>query len=56
MTSSLTQDARKVLADRIALGHLGKPEDIAEVVGFLCSPGARYITGQVVSVDGGLSL
>jgi 3-oxoacyl-[acyl-carrier protein] reductase len=56
MTSSLTQDARKVLAERIALGHLGKPEDIAEVVGFLCSPGARYITGQVVSVDGGLSL
>jgi 3-oxoacyl-[acyl-carrier protein] reductase len=56
MTSSLTQEARKALAQRITLGYLGKPEDIAAAVGFLCSPRARYITGQVWSVDGGLSL
>jgi 3-oxoacyl-[acyl-carrier protein] reductase len=56
MTASLTQEAHKILAERIALGYLGKPEDIAAVAGFLCSPGARYITGQVLSIDGGLSL
>ena len=36
--------------------RLGKPEDIAGVVLFLCSPAAAYITGQVITVDGGLSL
>lgn len=56
MTSSLTQEARKALAERIALGYLGTPQDIAGIVGFLCTPGARYITGQVLTVDGGLSL
>jgi 3-oxoacyl-[acyl-carrier protein] reductase len=56
MTASLTQEARKALAERISLGYLGSPEDIASVAGFLCSPGARYITGQVLSIDGGLSL
>lgn len=56
MTISLTQEARAALAQRITLGYLGKPEDIAAAAGFLCSPGARYITGQVWSIDGGLSL
>ncbi|HEY4388537.1 MAG TPA: 3-oxoacyl-[acyl-carrier-protein] reductase [Ktedonobacteraceae bacterium] len=56
MTASLTQEARSALAQRIALGYLGQPEDIAAVAGFLCSPRARYITGQVWSIDGGLSL
>ena len=36
--------------------RLGKPDDIANVVVFLCSPAAAYITGQVITVDGGLSL
>jgi 3-oxoacyl-[acyl-carrier protein] reductase len=56
MTSGLTQEVRQQLADRIALGRLGEPEDIAAMVGFLCTPAAHYITGQVFSVDGGLSL
>jgi 3-oxoacyl-[acyl-carrier protein] reductase len=56
MTADLTQEALKVLNERIILGRLGKPADIAAVVGFLCTPAAQYITGQVVSVDGGLSL
>jgi 3-oxoacyl-[acyl-carrier protein] reductase len=38
------------------LGRLAEPEDVAQVVSFLCSDEARHITGQVISVDGGLSL
>lgn len=44
------------LTKAIPLGRLGKPEDVAEVIGFLCSEGARFITGQNIVVDGGLSL
>jgi 3-oxoacyl-[acyl-carrier protein] reductase len=36
--------------------RLGTPDDIANVVLFLCSPAAAYVTGQVITVDGGLSL
>ena len=56
MTVGLTSAARQQLAERVILGQLGKPEDIAMAVGYLCSPAARYVTGQVLNVDGGLSL
>ena len=56
MTIGLTPAAHQQLAERVILGQLGKPEDIAMAAGYLCSPAARYVTGQVLSVDGGLSL
>lgn len=41
---------------RVPLGRIGEPEDIADVILFLASPSARYITGQVIVADGGLSI
>jgi len=54
MTSDLPEQAREALLGQIALGRLGEPEDIASVVRFLSGPGASYITGQVLVVDGGM--
>jgi NAD(P)-dependent dehydrogenase (short-subunit alcohol dehydrogenase family) len=46
-------DADAVQLDRIPIGRIGKPEDVAGVVKFLCSKDADYITGKVITVDGG---
>jgi len=54
MTAELPEAARTALMNGIALGRLGKPEDIAPAVRFLAGPGASYITGQVLVVDGGM--
>ena len=56
MTSKLSDEQRKKLTDMIPMGRMGKPDDIAKVVGFLCSPEADYITGQVIAVDGGMTM
>lgn len=54
MTASLPEDQQKALLAQIPLGHLGKPSDIAHMVGFLASPQAAYVTGQEMHVNGGM--
>ena len=54
MTKSLSAEARERLSGRIALGRLGQPLDVANAVKFLASEEASYITGHVLSVNGGL--
>ena len=45
---------REALQGKIALGRLGKPEEIAAVVGFLATPAAAYVTGATLHVNGGM--
>ena len=54
MTDDLNEAQVEALKEQIPLGELGEPEHIAEVARFLVGPGARYITGQVLAVDGGM--
>jgi 3-oxoacyl-[acyl-carrier protein] reductase len=54
MTHALPDEARATLLEEIALGRLGRPEDVAGTVLFLASDLAGYITGQVLVVDGGM--
>ena len=54
MTQQLEESQRQELQRRIPLGYLGTPRDVAEAVAFLASEEARYITGHVLNVDGGM--
>jgi 3-oxoacyl-[acyl-carrier protein] reductase len=54
MTEQLSEEQKGEMLKRIPLGFLGTPRDVAEAVAFLASEEARYITGQVLGVDGGL--
>ena len=54
ITAGLTQEQIDAVLSQVPLERLGDPEDVAPLVGFLAGNGARYITGQVLHVDGGL--
>ena len=54
MVEDLSEDARRQILARIPMGRFGTAQDVAEAVLFLCSDGAGYITGQVLTIDGGM--
>jgi 3-oxoacyl-[acyl-carrier protein] reductase len=54
MTSVFDEKMRAEILQKIPLGCFGQPEDVAEAALFLAGPGARYVTGQVLTVDGGM--
>jgi 3-oxoacyl-[acyl-carrier protein] reductase len=56
MTAALTEELKGEILKGIPLRALGKAEDVAEAALFLAGPGARYITGQVLAVDGGMTM
>jgi NAD(P)-dependent dehydrogenase (short-subunit alcohol dehydrogenase family) len=56
MTASLDERYRTRLNEMIPAGRFGTPEEVAEVVLFLLSDESKYITGEVVQIDGGLGL
>lgn len=56
MTQAMTEAAREAVKAQIPLGHTGCTKDIAEMAAFLASEKAGYITGQVISVDGGMCI
>jgi len=54
MTGALTDAQKEAILRTVPLGNLGQPEDVANLVAFLASSESRYITGQVIGVNGGL--
>ncbi len=56
MTAQLSQEVRDAYDKQIPLGHMGRAEDVAQVVAFLASPAAAYVTGEVIRVDGGIAM
>ncbi len=56
MTQGLPKDIKEQMLKNIPLGRLGVAQDVASLIVFLASPGAAYISGQVIAVDGGMSM
>ena len=54
MADEMPEEKRQQILDRIPMGRLGSAQEVAEAALFLCSEGASYITGQVLTIDGGL--
>ena len=54
MVEQLSEATRQRILERIPMGRFGAAEDVAEAVAFLCGKGAGYITGQVLTIDGGM--
>jgi len=54
MTDELSDKVKEAIKANIPMGELGKVDDIAEATAYLAGPGARYVTGQVLTVDGGM--
>ena len=55
MVQKLPEDVQKGILAHIPMSRFGTPEDVAEVVTFLCTDGASYVTGQVIGIDGGMA-
>ena len=56
MTHRLNSNIKENMLEQIPVGYFGKPEDIGNLVNFLVSEEANYITGQVISIDGGMNI
>ena len=56
MTAAVNEEMRSGIIKQIPLGGFGKPEDIANAALFLASPAARYVTGHILTVDGGMAM
>jgi 3-oxoacyl-[acyl-carrier protein] reductase len=54
MTRALAEEQSRKLLENVPLGRLGNVDDVAQAVLFLCSPGAAYITGATLHVNGGM--
>src|SRR5699024_8668493 len=54
MTDALNEEQQQAILNRVPLGKLGQPEDVARVVRFLASEDANYMTGQTLHIDGGM--
>lgn len=55
LEQAMDENAKKFYTDKTALGRLGEPSDIADVVAFLASPDSRWVTGQIIDAHGGLA-
>ena len=56
MTAVLKEDVKAAIAAQIPMGAIGTPEDVARAAAFFASEGSSYITGQVLAVDGGMTM
>ncbi len=54
--NNLNEEVRKIFLGQCATPYLGEPQDVAATIAFLASEDARYITGQTIVVDGGLTI